>query len=1668
MKKLFLFFSILFSVMPFMMKAEELTIGDGVNYTYGAPFNNYYLYSWNEAIYLSDEIGGKCAITSISYHCAKGYPIGTNLGYPIGTNFINIYMGETSRSSISSVTDWTPESDLTLVYSGENIVLGDAEWEEFVLDVPFDYSGGGNLVIVVAKSGKEYSSNLYWNITNTDERRCIYRQSDGDESCAQHPGDAEGYAEDYFPNIKLNVEYVSLSLSPIVVDQNMDIAFPAGVWSDKLYTFDIATAGELSQIDAIESTNPNIVVSDIKYPKKIYKSYALSVGLSLKGVEDANEINGQLNVKYTDSIGQHVAVVNVSAVSYTPTSPDVWELAEEITSYPFSDTPTNLNDDYSLPGDTKDGADAVYRIVIEEDVLISANVSGTDAKLALYNEDFDGEPGPDKDNAIDMQDYSYTGYSFDNYVLFSGTYYLVASATSEFTVDVNVEQMPLPVKISEPVRPKNMSNDVMVDDELFAYPDLFAKEYQILLGTTNPPVDVFVDWTSDKLKYEFSDMQPNMIYYWQVNQRNSSGVTYGDVWQFTTWLTAPMPTLVNDLICEGDDVVLAWEKIDSPYFNGCYVYLDGTILDTVATDTTYVISDLPRGEYTVALQANYDMGTALSEDLDFVVAGQGYVMGHVYEQDGFTPIANASISVSGKEVSLNIDINENGEFGKKLYEGTYKLEASMDGYQNSCKHINIPYNDTVYVDFILNENYYPVAFVEAEINSDSNVDVLWSRGEQIRAFSYYNVYRQNTVTKETVLLEDSVTVMEYTDMSWDTLAMGGYKYGVSASYEGNKQTTRQKDVKQNDIKPFVPEEDFVPQMGTLKNTNVFTSSRAAKYSKNNSSLRGNLAYANVSFPMDMPGGYVSFDWDNLSCENVSVRNDVYVDRGGEYYDGAFYGYGSNYVFYKLNPYTGDVIEEYNVDAWVNEMAYDYSRKTMYGVNETNLFNVNLDNGELTMVGQFPVSIAAFGIDLNGNAYGVEFGTGDFYSLDLETMECILVGSTGLGCNYIQCGGFNHNEGDDVFYWFQCYDIYNMGFYAIDVTNGTPSLLLENTGEVTSWFVPYTHKKSFIVWSETLDIDMITSVEISVTTNSGDSPEGTLLTLENVNEKEVVYNITLDDTGVFSDDKFRKGNYKMTISKDGFATEVNDNVDIWNEYAYNTVLTEIINPVKDLFVSSTGWAMWKHETTKNRAFLHYEILLNDSLVAETSKNYYQYENLIDSTTYTTKVVAVYSTGNSDSISYSWFKLPVELFPALTELNAEYTNEGVSLSWMSPIVEDDSTTNTEDGIWKYYDTGEWVSGIGGTQAVEFSWGIKLRAEDLEDCNYLTKVAVFDDVATSGTFDIFLGGDEAPAGASVHNQEYVLTDANEYAEFELIKPVEINGENVWIIFNTKEGQLYPASVSNNTGDADGRWVSLDGNWADLYEDYGLNCTWMLRGYFEEDVEVDLDILGFMAYRNGELITNEPIADSITAFIDKDGEDGDNYCVKVVYDGLKRKSYYAMSEEICVEVDYVMPAVPVNLTAEATSTSSITLSWNTAEYAQSYNVYQDDELLTNVTENTYIVEDLEYNKEYCFTVTAVRKKNESEKSEEVCVKTLGENIEDLTLSLDIYPNPAENEIRISSDEVIEEVAIYGVSGILLHSEQCAMNNVALINVSDFNAGTYIIKVRTANDNVIRYFVKM
>jgi hypothetical protein len=95
------------------------------------------------------------------------------------------------------------------------------------------------------------------------------------------------------------------------------------------------------------------------------------------------------------------------------------------------------------------------------------------------------------------------------------------------------------------------------------------------------------------------------------------------------------------------------------------------------------------------------------------------------------------------------------------------------------------------------------------------------------------------------------------------------------------------------------------------------------------------------------------------------------------------------------------------------------------------------------------------------------------------------------------------------------------------------------------------------------------------------------------------------------------------------------------------------------------------------------------------------------------------------------------------------------------------------------------------------------------------------------------------------------------------------------------------------------------------------------------------------------------------------------------------------------------------------------------------------------------------------------TDESEEACATINPEAIEELTSSFNIYPNPVNDKLYIETEMDVEEVAVYDAYGRLQVAETPRRQDIVEFDVSNLNAGVYIVMIKTDAGIVTKRFVK-
>ncbi len=342
-------------------------------------------------------------------------------------------------------------------------------------------------------------------------------------------------------------------------------------------------------------------------------------------------------------------------------------------------------------------------------------------------------------------------YQIDNMFVPAGTYYVaVASTTPEFEVQMMTAEVPYPEQAIA-VYPSDGAANVESPVTLLWGLGAYTTEYQVLFGTQYPPVNVLVDWTSELGTSALAgELENNQSYFWQVNERNVSGTTYGEIIAFTTSIDPVEGLAVEETnLYPGDAAALTWTA-NARTLKGYNVYVDGVKYnESLITTNAYNVEGLEynMAGYDIQVSAVYDAGESeLSEAVTAYMTGYGSVSGHAYdkpdEDTDAMPIAFATVMFSGHdEYGVNqtfvVEADAEGAFSGEILAGTYTAYVITEGYDSSITvNATVNYDAlTDEIDIYTHEFYYPVGQVTAtDEGNDVLVEWSWNPAELIIDF----------------------------------------------------------------------------------------------------------------------------------------------------------------------------------------------------------------------------------------------------------------------------------------------------------------------------------------------------------------------------------------------------------------------------------------------------------------------------------------------------------------------------------------------------------------------------------------------------------------------------------------------------------------------------------------------------------------------------------------------------------------------------------------------------------------------------------------------------------------------------------------------------------------------------------------------------------------------
>lgn len=146
-------------------------IGAGAATSAYFPIYSNYVYNYSQQIYLASEYtavvsAGQTYITKIRF---RQVAAGTVANY----NDWTVYMGNTSKSSFSTASDWIPLSSMSQVFTGTVTPVA-STWMEITLTTPFLWDGTSNIVVAVDENKTGFSNSTWQSYTGSTNRSLLY------------------------------------------------------------------------------------------------------------------------------------------------------------------------------------------------------------------------------------------------------------------------------------------------------------------------------------------------------------------------------------------------------------------------------------------------------------------------------------------------------------------------------------------------------------------------------------------------------------------------------------------------------------------------------------------------------------------------------------------------------------------------------------------------------------------------------------------------------------------------------------------------------------------------------------------------------------------------------------------------------------------------------------------------------------------------------------------------------------------------------------------------------------------------------------------------------------------------------------------------------------------------------------------------------------------------------------------------------------------------------------------------------------------------------------------------------------------------------------------------------------------------------------------------------
>lgn len=301
------------------------------------------------------------------------------------------------------------------------------------------------------------------------------------------------------------------------------------------------------------------------------------------------------------------------------------------------------------------------------------------------------------------------------------------------------------------------------------------------------------------------------------------------------------------------------------------------------------------------------------------------------------------------------------------------------------------------------------------------------------------------------------------------------------------------------------------------------------------------------------------------------------------------------------------------------------------------------------------------------------------------------------------------------------------------------------------------------------------------------------------------------------------------------------------------------------------------------------------------------------------------------------------------------------------------------------------------------------------------------------------------------------------------------VWVAFRAEESDSYASVMAAVHGDVDLKQLSSQG-----YDPSNMVCATAKYEYVRTSTPGESLVWKRISIPFANAAHSDPryiLATFSTNKIPGGGDKGDEVFVDdiyLVYNPELSVDYLAQTEFILNhDGSPVNVEIPFNLSGSM-SVSNLNKEANKviAQLSDAYGSFSDPiELGRITTDDSGVIQgkipaDVEEGDGYRIRVVSTNYPMTSEDNgNDISIKADASVETWLAANVDIYPNPADDYLKINSNNIIREINVFSIDGRMVYYDDQSQNETT-IDLTSFSRGTYIVRMILDEDVVIRKII--